>query len=126
MSGPAVVTSLRNNTGHAAVPWTLKDVKTRLVPDERKEIQDAIVSLCDESACNVVFTTGGTGFSPRDVTPEATRAVSTKLALALSNAAAIHTSKYESLSVTSRGIAAVRNKTLILNLPESWCCASIY
>ena len=91
----------------------------RIVPDERDEISSALISFCDELKCDIVFTTGGTGFAPRDVTPEATRAVIEREAPGISEAI-----RYESLKITpkamlSRGVSGIRGKTLIINFPGS-------
>ncbi len=90
-----------------------------LVPDERDQIQDALIRLADEQAADVVLTTGGTGFAPRDVTPEATKAVIDRNAPGISEAI-----RAKSLAVTpnamlSRAVSGIRGKTLIINLPGS-------
>lgn len=91
----------------------------RCVPDEREQIAAALVFMCDELRSDVVFTTGGTGFAPRDVTPEATRDVIEKEVPGIPEAI-----RYESLKITpkamlSRATAGIRGKTLIVNLPGS-------
>ena len=91
----------------------------RCVPDEREQIAAALVFMCDELQSDVVFTTGGTGFAPRDVTPEATRDVIEKEVPGIPEAI-----RYESLQITpkamlSRATAGIRGKTLIVNLPGS-------
>lgn len=91
----------------------------RIVPDENEKISEALIFLCDEIKSDVVFTTGGTGFAPRDVTPEATRAVIEKETPGISEAI-----RYESLKITpkamlSRAVSGIRGRTLIINLPGS-------
>lgn len=91
----------------------------RCVPDEREQIAAALVFMCDELRSDVVFTTGGTGFAPRDVTPEATRDVIEKEVPGIPEAI-----RYESLKITpramlSRATAGIRGRTLIVNLPGS-------
>ncbi len=90
-----------------------------IVPDEKEEISSALIKMCDETKSDIVFTTGGTGFAPRDVTPEATKAVIDKEAPGISEAI-----RYESLKITpkamlSRAVSGIRGKTLIINLPGS-------
>ena len=91
----------------------------RLVPDEIEEIRAALMELADEKKADVIFTTGGTGFAPRDVTPEATKAVLEREAPGISEAI-----RQRSLAVTpnamlSRAVSGIRGKTLIINLPGS-------
>ena len=90
-----------------------------IVPDEKEKISDVLIKMADEMNCDVVFTTGGTGFAPRDVTPEATKAVIEREAPGISEAI-----RYESLKITpkamlSRAVSGIRRKTLIINLPGS-------
>ena len=91
----------------------------RLVPDEQDEIAATLCALADEEHADVILTTGGTGFAPRDVTPEATNAVIDRAAPGISEAI-----RLKSLSVTphamlSRAVSGIRGKTLIVNLPGS-------
>ena len=93
--------------------------ETVIVPDEQDQIEAVLRKLCDEKAVDLVVTTGGTGFSPRDVTPEATIAVCQRLTPGIPEAM-----RYASLQVTLRGMlsraaAGIRGKTLIVNLPGS-------
>jgi molybdenum cofactor synthesis domain-containing protein len=90
-------------------------VETRLVPDERDEISAAIKELA--SGANLVLTSGGTGLAPRDVTPEATRAVLDREAPGIAEAMRAETAKLQKLSWLSRGVAGTRGTTLIVNLP---------
>ena len=93
--------------------------ETVIVPDEQDQIEAALRKLCDEAGVALVVTTGGTGFSPRDVTPEATVAVCQRLTPGIPEAR-----RYASMQVTPRGMlsraaAGIRGKTLIVNLPGS-------
>lgn len=93
--------------------------ETVIVPDEQDQIEAALRKLCDEAGVALVVTTGGTGFSPRDVTPEATIAVCQRLTPGIPEAM-----RYASMQVTPRGMlsraaAGIRGKTLIVNLPGS-------
>ncbi|MGI5901786.1 MAG: MogA/MoaB family molybdenum cofactor biosynthesis protein [Desulfitobacteriia bacterium] len=90
-----------------------------IVADEQKLIEEKLIRYADEMRLDVVFTTGGTGFSPRDVTPEATMAVVERLTPGFPEAM-----RWESLKVTpramlSRATAGIRGKTIIINLPGS-------
>jgi molybdopterin adenylyltransferase len=93
--------------------------RTAIVPDEIEIIKDTLREWVDEYHLDLIFTTGGTGFSPRDVTPEATRLVIEKEAPGL-----IFAMLQDSLAVTphamlSRMVAGIRGQTLIVNLPGS-------
>jgi molybdopterin adenylyltransferase len=90
-----------------------------IVPDEQAQIEQTLEKLADETGCQLVFTTGGTGFAPRDVTPEATRAVIHKEAPGLCEAMRMETLKQTKFAILSRAVAGIRNQTLIINLPGS-------
>lgn len=110
LAGPAIVRQL-SDVGYQVV-------KTLLVPDEQGLIEQALCQLAEEGL-PLVLTTGGTGFSPRDVTPEATLAVCDRLTPGIPEAM-----RYASLQITNRAMlsrsqAGIRRKTLIINLPGS-------
>ncbi|MGV3534145.1 MAG: molybdopterin adenylyltransferase [Chthoniobacteraceae bacterium] len=88
-----------------------------LIPDERAEIEQVLRRLCDEEQCDLVLTTGGTGPSPRDVTPEATRAVIEREFPGFGEIMRVGTFPIVKTSILSRALAGTRGKTLILNLP---------
>jgi molybdenum cofactor synthesis domain-containing protein len=90
-----------------------------LAPDEQDVIARELVRLCGQSHCDVVFTTGGTGLGPRDVTPEATCAVCDRLVPGLSELMRAESLKKTRNAVLSRGAAGLRGSTLIINLPGS-------
>ncbi|WP_036222837.1 molybdenum cofactor synthesis domain-containing protein [Mesoaciditoga lauensis] len=90
-----------------------------LVPDEKDMIIERLKYFCDDLKVDLVLTTGGTGFSPRDVTPEATKAVIEKEVPGIPEAMRIFSFKKSPLSVLSREIAGIRKGTLIVNLPGS-------
>ena len=90
-----------------------------IVPDSRKAITDTLRRWCDELKCDVILTTGGTGFSPRDVTPEATRRVLERTADNLSQAVLWDGLKRTPFAALSRGVAGIRGRTVIVNLPGS-------
>jgi len=93
------------------------DFESRLVPDEIDQIQAAILDLC--ATCHAVFTTGGTGFSPRDVTPEATAPLLEKRADSLCELMRLRGASQTEFSHLSRGIAGVCHGALVVNLPGS-------
>jgi len=91
----------------------------KIVPDERADIQRELVHFADELKVDVVFTTGGTGLGPRDVTPEATSAVCERMVPGLAEAIRQEGLKKTKNAMLSRAAAGVRNSTLIINLPGS-------
>ena len=93
------------------------DVERRVVPDDRDAIADAIVELGEDSA--VVLTTGGTGVGPRDVTPEATRDVLERDAPGIAEAIRADSIAKTPHALLSRGLAGVRGRALVVNLPGS-------
>jgi molybdopterin adenylyltransferase len=97
--------------------WAVSAVE--LVPDEIHEISAAIRRLADSGECAVVLTTGGTGVALRDVTPEATRAVMEREIPGLAELMRSEGRKFTPKAVLSRGLAGVRGRTLIVNLPGS-------
>ncbi|GLV58467.1 molybdenum cofactor biosynthesis protein [Dictyobacter sp. S3.2.2.5] len=90
-----------------------------VVPDEQEQIAAILRSWCDEHKINLLLTTGGTGMAPRDVTPEATRAVIEREAPGIAEALRAISLKYTPMAMLSRGVAGVRGRTLIINLPGS-------
>jgi molybdopterin adenylyltransferase len=93
------------------------EVERRVVPDDRETIADAIVELAEEAA--LVLTTGGTGLGPRDVTPEATSEVLERAAPGIAEAIRADSITKTPHGLLSRGVAGVRNQTLVVNLPGS-------
>jgi molybdopterin adenylyltransferase len=89
----------------------------RLLPDERPAIAAALRDLCFQEACALVITTGGTGPSPRDVTPEATRDVIEKELPGFGEAMRMRSFATVPTAILSRATAGIRGKTLIINLP---------
>ena len=90
-----------------------------LVPDEKELIKDAIISLADDRNADVIFTTGGTGFAPRDITPEATKEVIEKEVPGISEAIRAKSLEITERAMLSRAVSGIRGKTLIINLPGS-------
>jgi molybdopterin adenylyltransferase len=91
----------------------------KVVADDRETIANELKRFSDEAGIDVVFTTGGTGLGPRDVTPEATASVCERIIPGLGEMMRTEGRKKTKNAVLSRGIAGIRNKTLIINLPGS-------
>jgi molybdenum cofactor synthesis domain-containing protein len=108
-SGPAI----RNALGKAG----FTEFTTRLATDDIESIQQALIELCE--SCIAVFTTGGTGFTSRDVTPEATGPLLDRMAESLVELTRLRGLAQTPLSHLSRGIAGMRGSCLVINLPGS-------
>ncbi|HIY50774.1 MAG TPA: MogA/MoaB family molybdenum cofactor biosynthesis protein [Candidatus Olsenella avicola] len=109
-TGPAVA-ALLTERGYAVI-------ETRVVPDERADIEAALVEAAEKDAA-LVLTCGGTGFSPRDVTPEATEAVCERRVPGLPEAMRAASARITDRAWLSRATAGIRGCTLIVNLPGS-------
>ena len=94
-------------------------VARELVADESELIEERLTYMCDSVGCDLVLTTGGTGFAPDDVTPEATRAVAERLAPGLAEAMRLASREHTKHWMLSRNVAAIRGRTLIVNFPGS-------
>lgn len=90
---------------------------TRLIPDEQAEIEATLRQLVDEEGCQLVLTTGGTGPSPRDVTPEATLAVADRVMPGFGEQMRQISLKFVPTAILSRQVGVIRKQSLILNLP---------
>ena len=97
-----------------ASPWR---AETRLIPDERAQIEATLIELCDAVGCDLVLTTGGTGPALRDVTPEATLAVGHKEMPGFGEQMRQVSLAFVPTAILSRQVAVIRGKTLIINLP---------
>lgn len=90
-----------------------------IVSDDLEDLRNTLYALTERDDINLIVTTGGTGFGPRDNTPEATRAVIEREAPGLAEAMRRETSSKTPLAMLSRGICGIRGTTLIINLPGS-------
>ncbi|HET9423720.1 MAG TPA: MogA/MoaB family molybdenum cofactor biosynthesis protein, partial [Gemmatimonadaceae bacterium] len=110
-------------SGDAIVAWVAARkailAARSLVADETLDIVRALTAWCDKDEADLVITTGGTGLAPRDVTPEATRTVIEREAPGIAEELRRHGMAATKYSMISRGVAGVRNRTLIVNLPGS-------
>lgn len=111
LSGPAVVAELQ--TINAEI------VATEILADERVRIAERLRYYADHSSADLIVTTGGTGLSPRDITPEATRDVIERDAPGLAELMRAESLKITPLAALSRAVCGTRGRTLILNLPGS-------
>lgn len=110
-AGP-LVAELLKNAGYEVVC-------TAVVPDEQPEIEAALCRVADEGLAELLVTTGGTGFAPRDVTPEATLAVCERLTPGIPEAMRYASLRLTPRAMLSRAQAGIRKRTLIVNLPGS-------
>ena len=115
-SGPQVASILRN----AGFDVTCTDT----VPDERELISAAIVHAADDLDTALIVTTGGTGLAPRDVTPEATLAVCERLVPGIPEVMRMRGLAHTERAMLSRGVAGIRKRSLVINLPGSPKAAS--
>lgn len=110
VSGPRIRSLL--SAGYETVAYTV-------VPDDRETIARELIRLSDEVGCDLILTTGGTGFAPRDVTPEATRDVCDRMAPGIAEAIRAQSMRITIRAMLSRGVSGIRGRTLIVNLPGS-------
>ena len=114
----------REDAGGPAVRALLRQAgykvgAAEIVPDERERIEAALKKASDEEQIALIVTTGGTGFAPRDVTPEATMAVCEKLAPGIPEAMRAASMRITPKACLSRAAAGIRGRSLIINLPGS-------
>ena len=110
-SGPAI-REIMENAGYTVTG-------NYLLPDDRGEIGSLLKKLCDENAADLVLTTGGTGLSPRDWTPEATMDIAERMVPGIAEAMRYYSLQITPRAMLSRAVAAIRGRTLIINLPGS-------
>ncbi len=111
-AGPLIADAVRSSLGADVV-------QAAVVPDERDQIAATLRRWCDEQDLDLILTTGGTGFAPRDVTPEATRDVIEREAPGLAEAMRAASLRVTPHAMLSRAVAGIRGRTLIVNLPGS-------
>lgn len=110
-SGPAVCQMLRDAG--------FQIVSTAIVPDDAPQIREELLRGADELRCDLIVTTGGTGLSPRDITPDVTRDILDREIPAIPQAMLFFSLRITSRAMLSRAVAGVRKHSLILNLPGS-------
>ncbi len=110
-SGPAIAERLKAN-GYEVI-------EQLILPDEPEQLKTQLIRLCDQRRPDLILTTGGTGFSPRDLTPEATLAVAERNVPGIAEAIRAASLKITPHAMLSRAVSVIRGKTLIINLPGS-------
>ena len=111
VSGPVIAEMVRE-AGYEVV-WQ------KVLPDDQAMLEEAMKEICDEGKADLLLTTGGTGFSPRDVMPEATLAVAERMVPGIPEAMRAYSMTITKRAMLSRASAGIRKKTLIINLPGS-------
>ncbi len=111
LSGPELARVVREVGGEVVI--------SEIITDRLDLIENRLRELCADENCELILTTGGTGFSPSDVTPEATRAVVDRPAPGLAEAMRLESLKHTPHAMLSRAYAGIRGKTLIVNMPGS-------
>lgn len=111
LSGPAIREIVEKN-GYEVV-------SEDILPDDRKMLSERMAEIADSGAAELILTTGGTGFSPRDITPEATEDIIDRRVPGIPEAMRAASMKYTKRAMLSRAVAGIRKETLIINLPGS-------
>ena len=117
LSGPAVEKMLRESEEKEHIRFDIKE--TILLPDGEEGLKKQLIRLADQRQLDLILTTGGTGFAPRDVTPEATCAVCDRMANGIADAIRNYSMTVTDRAMFSRAVSGIRKKTLIINLPGS-------
>jgi molybdenum cofactor synthesis domain-containing protein len=112
LSGPAIEQIILRNPAFVVERYTM-------VPDEQEIISNEMINMSDKEGIDLIFTTGGTGFSKRDVTPEATLNIIDKRTPGISEAIRLKSFAITDRAMLSRAEAGIRGETLIINLPGS-------
>ena len=110
-SGPAIEKRL--------IEEAYQIIERLVLPDDRAALEKELIRLCDQRTPDLILTTGGTGFSPRDITPEATLAVAERPAPGIAEAIRAASMEITRRAMLSRAVSVIRGKTLIVNLPGS-------
>lgn len=111
LSGPALAEFVR------AQGWQV--VRTEVLPDDLSALTAALIDWCDSDQADLILVTGGTGFAPRDVTPEAVRAAAARLTPGLDEAMRAASLRVTPHAMLSRAVSGIRARTLVLSLPGS-------
>ena len=111
LSGPVIREILETN-GYSVV-------SAILLPDDQQMLSDAMAAIADQNKADLIVTTGGTGFSPRDCMPEATKAITERDVPGIPEAMRAYSAQFTKRAMLSRASAGIRKSTLIINLPGS-------
>ncbi len=112
VSGPAICEILEGDGRYEVVSQVL-------LPDDQILLEHVLIDMCDHEGIELILTTGGTGFSSRDITPEATKAVATREVPGIAEYLRYRSFEITPKAMLSRGVSVIRNQTLIINLPGS-------
>jgi molybdenum cofactor synthesis domain-containing protein len=110
-SGPVIIEMLKS--------FKAKKVYYNIIPDEKDQIKEELIKISKREDIDLILTTGGTGFAPRDVTPEATLEIMDKDAPGIADLMRLETIKITKKAALSRAKSVIKNNTLIVNLPGS-------
>ncbi len=111
ISGPVIAEMVRE-AGYEVV-------LQKILPDDQRMLEEEMKKICDEGKADLLLTTGGTGFSPRDVMPEATQAISQRMVPGIPEAMRAYSLQFTKRAMLSRAASGIRGQTLIVNLPGS-------
>lgn len=111
VSGPLIVARVKEQGWQA--------IRTGIVADDFEQIKNTLLDWCTRGEMDLILTTGGTGFAPRDITPEATQAVIQRPAPGIGELMRLNSLKVTPYAALSRAIAGIRGRTLMINLPGS-------
>ena len=117
LSGPAIEKILKDSEEKDHIRFDIKE--TILLPDGEEGLKKQLIRLADQRQVDLILTTGGTGFAPRDMTPEATNAVCDRMANGIADAIRNYSMTITDRAMFSRAVSGLRKKTLIINLPGS-------
>jgi molybdenum cofactor synthesis domain-containing protein len=112
LTGPKLKEYVQNNELYKVVSYTL-------IKDDSEMLQNELIRICDNNIADLVLTNGGTGFSKRDITPEATKAILEKEIPGISEYMRMKSSEITKKAILSRGVSGIRNNSIIINLPGS-------
>lgn len=111
-TGPKLKEYVENNGQYSVVSYTL-------IKDDSEMLKQELIRICDNNIADLVLTNGGTGFSKRDITPEATKAILEKEIPGISEYMRMKSSEITKKAILSRGVSGIRNNSIIINLPGS-------
>lgn len=111
-TGPKLKEYVENNGQYSVVSYTL-------IKDDSEMLKQELIRICDQNIADLVLTNGGTGFSKRDITPEATKAILEKEIPGISEYMRMKSSEITKKAILSRGVSGIRNNSIIINLPGS-------
>ena len=112
LTGPKLKEYVQSNELYKVVSYTL-------IKDDIEMLQNELIRICDNNIADLVLTNGGTGFSKRDITPEATKAVLENEIPGISEYMRMKSSEITKKAILSRGVSGIRNNSIIINLPGS-------